>query len=78
MVKAPLLHKCPQCRSLECGPVRCRFTMTEHRNAAPQAADGRASVKPLIDNALASGETGSPADAAPIGYEAAYIDGPLT
>ncbi len=27
-----------RCRSLECGPLRCRFTMLEHKNTAPQAS----------------------------------------
>ena len=26
-LKAPAPTKCPHCGSLECGPVRCRFTM---------------------------------------------------
>jgi len=32
---APELHPCPQCRSLYCGPIRCRFHGTDHPIAAP-------------------------------------------
>jgi len=24
--------KCPQCGSMECGPIRCRFTMKDHKD----------------------------------------------
>lgn len=26
----PVATRCPQCRSFECGPYRCRFTMVTH------------------------------------------------
>lgn len=30
-MKIPL-EPCPQCTSRECGPLRCRFSLTEHRD----------------------------------------------
>lgn len=25
--------RCPQCGSMDCGPIRCRFSMIEHNDA---------------------------------------------
>jgi hypothetical protein len=37
-MSAPELTRCPQCGSMECGPIRCRFTMRDHDQPKPAEA----------------------------------------
>lgn len=32
---APELKPCPQCQSLHCGPIRCRFSGLAHEDVVP-------------------------------------------
>jgi hypothetical protein len=29
-MNTPELKRCPQCGSMDCGPIRCRFSMLDH------------------------------------------------
>jgi len=65
------MNRCPQCQSRGCPPTACRFTGYQHTKASEQESARLQQVSTGLPPA-------APVSDAPMGYEAAWIDGPLT